>query len=269
MRKDLKTSKEWKQKEIETREFRRRLSEIFGKQIELDDISALYHFVSFEELHNRRTPAGWTDELKNQLRALRTWVLQQKFKTREMGRLGAGNLLRELIRRMSEMQESLVKMNSSTRLEKQPKFILYSGHDDLILALLSAMGLQHYRVPEFAAYMVFEGHEFTNQFNISVMYDDAPLLIQCTPHCELQYFSNLMKDAIPQNWEDECQTPTKKSLTELFSLSTIGINISEMNCSRTNILVWLFGYACGIFFYRILQCWFSRSLSHHSKTKMS
>jgi hypothetical protein len=96
LRKDLKTSKEWKQKEIETREFRRRLSEIFGKQIELDDISALYHFVSFEELHNRRTPAGWTDELKNQLRALRTWVLQQKFKTREMGRLGAGNLLREV-----------------------------------------------------------------------------------------------------------------------------------------------------------------------------
>jgi hypothetical protein len=123
-------------------------------------------------------------------------------------------------------------------------------------------------IPEFASYLIFEGHDFSNQFNISVTYDDVPLLPQCTPHCELEDFISLMKDGIPQIWEDECKIAQKQSRIN-SSFSTGEMNIFGVDNRWSNFLFWLFGCVCGITFIQSLRWCLSGSQFRRSKSKMS
>jgi hypothetical protein len=89
MKKELKLSREWKEKELETREFRNKLNKVcppchffsscFASteyRTHFNNFLALYHFVFFEEMHRHRIYTGMTEEIKEQLKTLRSWIVQ-------------------------------------------------------------------------------------------------------------------------------------------------------------------------------------------------
>jgi len=56
------------------------------------------------------------------------------------------------------------------------KIVLYSAHDNTIMALLSQMGFKEWTIPNFAAAVIIEFHYINSQYYIAIKYNPDPII---------------------------------------------------------------------------------------------
>jgi acid phosphatase len=248
---EVKNSAEWKQKEEENKEFLKQLASVFGeKKISLSKVSAVYHVVNSEEIHHQKQIPDLTQEMKAKIAKIKDWVLAQKFKTREMGRMGAGNLLNDIINKMRHVEEQghahgVHRTEKEQKSKTLPKFTLFSGHDGTILALLSAMGLKNYKIPEFASFIEIQLHETpSGEFTVSLNYDDENLIPECKNSCSLRDFEQLMAEGISHNWDEECKAKNTEGVNTKANTKTI-VSTNSAQTENHSLVLTGAGFALG------------------------
>lgn len=206
----VKNSPEWKEKELETQEFRERISRAVGmtdQVISLGKIPSIYHALKAEMTHVKSELHDISAQDFDKIVELKDFSLHRKFCLREMGKLGTGVLLKHIVdtfrwRASSVNSTDFVKIEKSPAIsgERNTKFRYYSAHDGTLLSLISAMGLkQNFAIPHYAAHLLFELYRKNNnstEFHVAVLYNDAPLISECNPDCTLEEFSKFMEDGM-------------------------------------------------------------------------
>jgi hypothetical protein len=199
----IKQSEEWVQMTMKHKELLNELSTIFHFNVTLSDITGILNLLQAEEIHNKTRTEGITKNMLDKMKEISVFVFKKKFHSKEAGRLGAGNLIKEIFTRFS----SSVELHSQGN-EPIHKFILFSAHDGTLLALMAALGLNYLELPKYASHIVFELH-FDNQlekYYVKVLYNDKLVkLPNCSIICHFQQFQMCMKEGIVDNWHQECE----------------------------------------------------------------
>jgi len=73
------------------------LTPILGHPIQLKDMTKLHSLLNAERVHQRSTLEGISPQMKSTIKHLSEWNLQKKFFNRQMGRLGAGLLVKKVV----------------------------------------------------------------------------------------------------------------------------------------------------------------------------
>lgn len=187
------------------------LTDIFGRTISLKDVTAVLNIIHGESIHNRPSLAGVTQSMMDTMHEIANFVFHRKFYTREMGKLGAGLLVKDIRDRFN----NTISAHKTTQSKVDYRFILFSAHDGTLLALMSALNLKHLEVPHYASHFAFELYydKSNSQYLISVLYNDDRILLQeCSSNsksCLFEDWTSVIADGIPLNWESECGVPSK------------------------------------------------------------
>lgn len=106
------------------------------------------------------------------------------------------------------------------------KVFLYAGHDSTVTNILSAFNVWQKQFPNYGitTMLEFSKHKETGEFGVEIFLRNstkqAPYKLTipgCSEFCELKDMKKLLKNTIPQNWEEEC-----KAKTEGFTEPPIG-----------------------------------------------
>jgi hypothetical protein len=179
-----------------------------------------------EREHELPSPEWADNNTLDILRDLELHAFYFDWKTKEIQRLRAGLLLKEL-------SNNMVKRASNDN--KVKKLYVFETHDVNQVVLMQALNTYaqvNQTPPNYAASMVFELHQIDDQFFVKLLYfnninikntsinDYEELkLLNCDENynCTLDKFINSIQDLIPCDWEKECGLKDIK-LFELFSL---------------------------------------------------
>ncbi|KAJ8664792.1 hypothetical protein QAD02_006454 [Eretmocerus hayati] len=140
--------------------------------------------------------------------------------TKKMRRLNGGNLLEQIIERMKTVEKNLTK--------NYEKFVLYSGHEFTVYALLQNLGIPQTHVPDFSSAVLLELHEIQNRHYVKVFYYDGlsrqftvQQLPSCGESCTLDDFERLANDLVlsdDQETVGECMCRSSKIIIYECSL---------------------------------------------------
>jgi prostatic aicd phosphatase len=108
----------------------------------------------------------------------------------------------------------------------ETKIFLYGGHDSTVTNILSALNVWEKQFPGYAitAMIEFSKHKQTGEYGVEIFLRNSteaqpyPLTIPgCFQFCPWQDVKKLLKNTIPEDWEEEC-----KAKNEDFTEPTIG-----------------------------------------------
>jgi len=208
--KDVQTSDEWLQKTNEHSGLLSELSTIFGGKLLLKDVTAVLNLVNGEKIHSKPSPIGVTHDMMNKMKDVANFVFRRKSHTREMGKLGAGLLVQEIRDRMNRT----MSFHATDKRPGDQRFILFSAHDGTLLALMSALELNHLELPHYASHLVFELRFNADLgYYVNIVYNGEGVHYgDCGLDCPFDQFSVRVQPGVPANWQAECQLEVAQEL---------------------------------------------------------
>lgn len=173
----------------------------------------IYDTIMIEKLYNLTTPS-WVDPVYDQMHNLSDMGFVWRYKSPLEQRLKGGGILKRIID------------NANTRIAASNLYQLYvySSHDTLVSAVLSALKIFNGIAPPYASTIFFDLHEYIpSQYAIQISYyNDTsvdPYILSipgCSDMCPLETFSLLIKDILPIDIYKECNV-TLSTLTNFYS----------------------------------------------------
>lgn len=170
--------------------------------------SYLHDVLFIEKKYNLSIP-HWADYYWDELTNVSDLSFFWSYNSQLLHRLRAGPLLQRTIEMMKR------KLSGDIPLQK---FQIYSAHDSNIAVVLNALNLFNMKQPPYCASLVFELHERADGINlVRLLYLNSTrpemepqephilVLDGCTEFCQLDYFINITKSLIPDDWKKECQ----------------------------------------------------------------
>lgn len=208
-----------------------------------------------ESRHNKIDPThGWlaVNRTFDEIMGLRDVHYSLQYPTQQMVRLRSGVLLTEMISNMKAKQKNTLDRD----------IILYSAHDDTVIALLSVLKYYHYpefpaMQPQYSTSVVVELHEQPTEFVVKVFLRNEtnstnlhlyPIQIQgCDLPCPFSKFTKLLSDMTVTDIKTECQvkSPQPENTTKPVDTdSYVGVAILGGLCGLMLILLvgscWLY-----------------------------
>jgi hypothetical protein len=112
-------------------------------------------------------PGGLTEAEAREIVTLSHWAMAQKLRPRALSRLIMGAFINQLIADMQRAAEG----------KPGHKFMLYSAHDNTILALMAALGVPLEATPPYAANVCFELYRAGNSHHVKVRYNGKDIAL--------------------------------------------------------------------------------------------
>mmetsp|Transcript_6802 Transcript_6802/g.9402 ORF Transcript_6802/g.9402 Transcript_6802/m.9402 type:complete len:438 (+) Transcript_6802:29-1342(+) len=234
---------EWKQTHSEHADLLEELSSLLGTSVNLKDVTGIVNLINAEKIHQKPSLDGITEVMYNRMVKLTDWIFRKKFPSKEAGKLGAGLLVKEIRDRM----ERTISAHKNGAVANE-RFVLFSGHDGTLLALMAALDLSHLDVPHYASHFTFELYHIedgdgdtSNDYSIQILYNNYPVTLpNCTDMCEWNDFTEIIVDSIPKNWHVECQSSQKETPNTKY--------LWLMDVSPAGLVYLGFGFAVGVLF---------------------
>ncbi|KAG8431824.1 hypothetical protein GDO86_019827 [Hymenochirus boettgeri] len=184
----------------------------------LETVWGLYDVLYCEQKHNFSLPSWASPEVLTRLRGLKDFSFRFLFGISQRvkkARLQGGVLVDQILKNMT-----LASQNATNGL----KLIAYSSHDTTLGALQMALDVYNGKQTPYASCHIFELHEEDSGIFTVEMYfrnesgkKPYPLTLPgCNHSCPLNDFRHLLQPIIPQDWEKECQLPSKIGDTEVI-----------------------------------------------------
>jgi lysosomal acid phosphatase len=159
--------------------------------------------LEIEKIYNMTLPDWVTDDVYDEMWAVRTLGRSLMYPTKETVRLRGGPLLGKMLSNM------LSKPNNT---DNDMQLYLYSTHDNTMAALLSTWDHYNGTNPPYASAIIVELHQINEINYVQVLYrtdlEGDPNLVLvpgCTELCPLTDFQQLMRPLIPKDVQLECQ----------------------------------------------------------------
>uniref|UniRef100_A0A1W7RAZ5 acid phosphatase n=1 Tax=Hadrurus spadix TaxID=141984 RepID=A0A1W7RAZ5_9SCOR len=184
------------------------LSEETGMDLnEWHGLIRINSILEIERQNNLSMPHWATNDVIERLRFNAALSLSFLYGNTALQRLRGGPLIAEMINNMQR------KLNGS--LENR-KIFVYTTHDIILAAVMSALGIYNNQLPPFSATMITELHSHGNENFLRIFYlnsttpenyQQEPHLLQipgCPSDCPLEAFVNLTKRVVPVDWKKEC-----------------------------------------------------------------
>lgn len=203
MVRQLKESEDYQNFNAKYKEVYEYLSVNSGRSInDLDGAGFLYSCLHIEETTTKVLP-DWTKQVYPEpLASLSARSFAIPTFTRQMARLKAGPLLRDILERFQN--------KSDGTLSHDRVMMIYSGHDTTVASLLNILRVFQWHNPPFAACVMLELRLLNDVPYVSVVYknETEPVILTipgCGVTCPLQKMFKLYADVLPKNWDAECQ----------------------------------------------------------------
>ncbi len=167
------TSPQWKAKHNALKNKFPHWSKATGMEIaDLQNVQSLANVLHIYQINNIPYPAGLSTEDVNQIINSGSWVFTYTFQSKEIGK-GIGNPLLETM---------LEYIHNASTNESPLKYVLLSGHDSSILALMSALEVPLNVPPPYASQVNFALYETSDsEHKVVISYNDKPVHI---PACQ-------------------------------------------------------------------------------------
>ncbi|KAF5302431.1 hypothetical protein FQR65_LT08520 [Abscondita terminalis] len=171
----------------------------------LRDVFLFHQLLISEQDMNLVLPKWATDEYKS-IKYLATMQCYYENSNPILKKLNGGRILSKIIKNMKgKISNSLKPLDR--------KIFLYSGHDNNIVNILSALQLYNFHFPQFNAAVLIELHQYPNfkDHYVKVFYLEdvhsqpkAQFLKDCGYWCTFDKFIDLMSLHLPLNYTKEC-----------------------------------------------------------------
>jgi len=188
IRHQIENTTNWKNEEAKYHALRVKLEHLFNSTLpgwlEISDV------LESRKCHNFDLPPGITYEMSQQILAIATWQFTTLWKDNQYSKLGMGFFVKELLKRM---ESRIVNIQN-------PKYIMYSAHDDSVGPLLATLGVFDGKWPPYRAHAEFElWSNSDSKYFVQLKYNSNVLLL---PHCSdvmcpFDEFTTLLKSRIP------------------------------------------------------------------------
>lgn len=164
----------------------------------------IYSCLHIEELNNFTLP-NWTKQVYPEpLKSISAKSFATKTTTRELARLKAGPLVKEILLRF--------RQKASNKLKPNRTLWVYSAHDTTVANLLNTLRLFDLHNPPFAACVLLElrkppsGQEYVSVYYKNTTAEPQALSIPgCGKRCPLEQMFKVYDDILPKDWEKECE----------------------------------------------------------------
>jgi len=145
-------------------------------------------------------PNGITQKMVDEVWEVANWEYNFQLNNTELVRLWIGYFAKELL----ENIQAKVALNSNFT----PKYLMYSGHDTTLGALLSAFGVYDGHWPPYASHIELElwSDSISSYQFVQVKYQGTGLRVPgCSAVlCPIKEFYQAVTPFIPDNYEEEC-----------------------------------------------------------------
>ncbi|XP_040924421.1 testicular acid phosphatase homolog [Betta splendens] len=199
------------------------VSKLVGKKI-----WRVYDTLTCQRIHNLTLPSWATQDFLSTLKSVASFEVSYSIlshKRKEKARLSGGVLLNAILRNFSKAVEQGSPL----------KFIMYSAHDSTLITLQAAVDVYNSLLPPYAACQLFEFYqEPDGSYSLEMYYrndsmrEPYPLPVPgCSGlnPCPLSVFTELVRDVVAENWEDECGFRTKWSSTGVITALAVAVGV--------------------------------------------
>lgn len=161
--------------------------------------------VSLVEKINRLPVGEWVNRLWPQMVEAANEGFVVKYASKKIQRLRGGPLLNHVT--------ELMKKSATASNPENPKAFMYSTHDAIVTALMSAMGVFNRQAVPYCGTVLVELHKFPRyaDHTVRLFYRNGtgtdPFALQipgCSQDCPLRQFIDLLEDVTPQDIKREC-----------------------------------------------------------------
>jgi hypothetical protein len=182
------TTAEWRKMNASHADKFDRWSRIYGVRIEnLGNLIEPGDDLNVRLLKGVPLPGGLTEAEAREIVTLSQWAMAQKLKPRQVSRPIMAYFMRELI---NDMQKAIDG-------KQEYKFILFSAHDNTILAVMAALGIPLEATPPYAANVCFELYRAGDGQNVKVRYNGKDIALPDTggrTTCTFEQFRKAVLD---------------------------------------------------------------------------
>uniref|UniRef100_A0A1W7RAX7 acid phosphatase n=1 Tax=Hadrurus spadix TaxID=141984 RepID=A0A1W7RAX7_9SCOR len=172
------------------------------------DVDYVFNAMWIEKKYNLTIP-DWSLPVWDEMAAVSNMSFYWPFSTKLAQRLRGGPVLGEIISHMLQKAKG--------ELSETSKIFIYSTHDTMVAAVLSALGVFNNIAPPYCAAILIELHsDGEHEHTVRLLYLNSsnpekepqrPITLTlpgCHPHCQLGKFVQLTRDIIPVDWKKEC-----------------------------------------------------------------
>jgi len=187
------TQKAWQDENVKFSADYKRWSKILGVNINsLEDTLIPGDHINCMTIHNVPYPEGLTvDDAKKIVKA-RNRAAVIRYVSREMTWFMTAGFF-------SRMMEDF---NLAMEGKQHYKFILYSGHDDSLIAVMSSLNAPLEENPPYASHIDFELYKDDLQYRVRVRFNGEPVFLtgdKSRDFCTIEEFINIIKPCIENN----------------------------------------------------------------------
>jgi len=236
--KEYKQSEDYKKFNLKYRATYDYVSTHSGRVInDLEGAGYIYSCLHIEQLNNMTLPDWTMSVYPEPLRTMAARGFATSTFTRQMARLKAGPLLKEILERFKHKVSGKVKERT---------MVIYSGHDTTVSALLNTLRVFEYHNPPFRACIMLELRMLKNQPFVTVVYknDTQPITFEipnCGIACPLDKMFSLYDDVLPKDWDTECELPSSPSalyteVDDYFKTSLIVCAVVAVICLIASVI---------------------------------
>lgn len=184
------TQKAWQDENVKFSADYKRWSKILGVNINsLEDTLIPGDHINCMTIHNVPYPEGLTGEDAKKIVKARNRAAALRYVSREMAWFMSAGFLSRM------MEDFNLAMGGKQRY----KFILYSGHDDSLIAVMSALNAPLEENPPYASHIDFELYQDDSQYRVRVRFNGEPVFLssdKSRDFCTIEEFANIIKPCI-------------------------------------------------------------------------
>ncbi|XP_023293172.2 prostatic acid phosphatase isoform X1 [Lucilia cuprina] len=186
----------------------------------LEYVQRINNTLFIEELYNKTLPE-WTKKVypSTDMTYIADFTFSLSTYTRQMARLKAGPLIKEMLERFVDKSKGKLNPNRS--------LWIYSAHDTTVANVLNTLKLYDLHSPPYIACIMLELRlDEKLQPYVSIFYKNTtaepePLYIpDCGVACPLNQMFNIYSDILPKDWESECKLSTLMMTYEEANVGT-------------------------------------------------
>lgn len=179
------SQKAWLQKQASLKNKLAKWQQLTGCHMtKLQSVIVLGDNLFIRKLHHIPLPAGINDETADEIIAAGQWAMVNRFKPREVGEEAS----RQLLARISK------ELTNASLQKSDLKYILFSGHDTTLLAVMSALQNPLTEQPRYASNLNFSLYQNEKNYFVKVTFNDKPVQIPgCGSVCTLTQFNKVMR----------------------------------------------------------------------------